>query len=246
VYAGRGPIVLRFLQSDIDNIQSLAESGSSDMLELLEGWTRLAALYILENSEESLVDQISKYLDFRSNDRARISFKYRDKEATRSPFQVQGQSIQEEEPWSNENIERKPSLGNVLSTEAIGFHTQETERISRKTFIQNRAKIVAKDITSRIRKLLHLAKIVKVTFGDTIGQTSSIILLSGQLRRLDRSNQLDGKTEFNAPAVIPFLDEYDELMQLERSGNQREQISWRVASGTANILQIPCDTSLTT
>ncbi|WPT10890.1 Sodium/hydrogen exchanger 7 [Picochlorum sp. SENEW3] len=243
---GRGPIVLRFLQSDIDDIQSLAESGSSDMLELLEGWTRLAALYILENSEESLVDQISKYLDFRSNDRARISFKYRDKEATRSPFQVQGQSIQEEESWSNENIERKPSLGNVLSTEAIGFHTQEMERISRKTFIQNRAKIVAKEITSRIRKLLHVAKIVKVTFGDTIGQTSSIILLSGQLRRLDRSNQLGGKTEFNAPAVIPFLDEYDELMQLERSSNQQEEISWRVASGTANTLQIPCDTSLTT
>lgn len=237
---------MRFLQSDIDDIQSLAESGSSDMLELLEGWTRLAALYVLENSEESLADQISKYLGFRSNDRTRISFKHRDKEATRSPFQVQGQSIQEEEPWRNENIERKPSLGDVLSTEAIGFHGQEMERLSRKTFIQNRAKIVAKEITTRIRKLLHMSKTVKVTFGDTIRQTSSIILLSGQLRRLDSSNQLGGKTQFDAPAVIPFLDEYEELMQLEHSGNQHDEISWRVASGTANILQMPCDISLTT
>ena len=238
--------MLRFLQSDIDHIQSLAESGSSDMLELLDGWTRLAALYILENSEDSLVDQISSYIDFRSDDEMRISFKHCDRDISRSPFKVQGQSIQEEEPGRNENIERKPSLAHVLSTETIGYHAQELERVSRKTFIQNRATIVAKEITARIRKLLHMSRVVKGTFGDTISQTSSIILLSGQLRRLDRSTQLSGETELNAPAVIPFLDEYEELMQLEHSPNQQGEISWRVVSGTATLLQILSDTPLTT
>lgn len=222
---GRGPTVFHITQHDVERMKLLGLSGSSDMTDLVTGWTRLAALNVLDNIQEELSYLISTCLH---------------KSIHRAQKKEEGwlPAVAEESQASYTGEHVPPSLDTFLSTDDFGLKVMVDEA-SRKKVVEQRAKSLSKEISARIRKSLFMSEVRRAHNDEIICQTSSIILLSGSLENTIKASNYP-KRQIKAPAVLPHLDESEKLVLIDGiSGTDMLDIFWKVTSDTATLLICP-------
>lgn len=229
---GRGTTVFHVTQNDVDKIWSLAMSGSSDMMDLVIGWTRMAALNVLDNVQDDITSLIEICLH-KTIQQARAQGK----------VQSQLQTVSEEVPSIAKQSDLPPSLDDILSTDDFGIELNLDESTQKK-IVEQRSKSISKEIYTRIRRTLFNAELKHAGLDDIICQTSSIILLKGTLENTIKSTKYP-KRQVVAPAVLPHLNESEELSLINgiSQGDTHSplDIFWKVSSETATLLVCPKD-----
>lgn len=220
---GRGPTVFHITQGDVEKILLLALSGSDEMIDLVTGWTRLAALNILDNG----LDEMASFIETCLNKSIHQS-QSRDKDFGHLPV------VTEEINTTSRKGTLPPSLDAFLSTDDFELKLN-TDEATRRKLIEQRAKNTSREISARIRKTIFTSEVKHVNHDEVICQTSSIILLSGAIENTIKSAKCP-KRRIRAPAVLPHLESEELDMINNISKTDLLDIFWKVTSDTATIL----------
>jgi hypothetical protein len=216
---GRGPTVFHITQNDIDKISLLGLSGSSDMTNLVTGWTRLAALNVLDSVQEELSHLIELCL-------------HKSIDGVQKKDEGYMPTVTEEAQILDEHA--SPTLDSFLSTKDFGLKLLVDEK-SREKLVEQRARGLTKEISAGLRKKIFTSEVKHAFYNEVICQTSSIILLSGSLKNTIKSSKYP-KREVNAPAVLPHLDASENLFIEGISGTEILDMFWEVISDTATLV----------
>jgi len=232
---GRGTVVFRLMQSDVDKILALSKGGSPTMHEVVTRWTKVAALNILEASEATLASQLETVLSYNAM-RAAGAVKLH-QHASHTP----GGPLHS----------RAVSLSDVLCSETfLDDLVDDTAHVDATAVPQKvvhaRAVSMAKEITLRLRRGFLLSEVKHLLRGDTILQTTTIVLLKGAVE------MARGGSPAEAPAILPQLTaeeeaslamsfaEDPEASKRERMpADDRSESLWTVSSLTAYVLIFP-------
>ena len=231
---GRGTVVFRLMQSDVDKMLALSKGGSPTMHEVVTRWTKVAALNILEASEATLASQLETVLSY--NAMRAVGAVKRQQHASHTP----GAPLHS----------RTVSLSDVLCSETflddLVDDAAHVDTAVPQKVIHARAVSMAKEITLRLRRGFLLSEVKHLLRGDTILQTTTIVLLKGAVE------MARGGSPAEAPAILPQLTaeeeaslamsfaEDPEASKRERMpADDRSESLWTVSSLTAYVLIFP-------
>lgn len=234
---GRGTVVFRLLQSDVDRILSLSKGGSPIMHEIITRWTKIAALNVLDGSWEALAAKLEVLLSHHA--------------AAGVSEHVENGSQANEQGISKRNrMDRAVSLSDVMSGETFDVHRHAEPVPIPQRVIRARALSMAKEMTVRLRRGFVSSEVKHLLRGDAIRQSTTIILLKGAVETLEVQSTNSAPVE--APAILPHLteEENDLLMRsvLEEGEPKKglgvdvtleQDTVWRVVSVTALALVFP-------
>ena len=234
---GRGTVVFRLMQKDVEKILALSKSGSPIMHEIITRWTKVAALNILDGSEDTLALQLETVLSHNSM-------------GPGSPSGMDtGGHHHHEAGKTHRYHQRTVSLSDVLTSETFLDldGSNDHDRAVPQKVIRARAFSMAKEITTRLRRGFLASEVQHLLRGDTIHQTTTIVLLKGKL-------EMQGGGSVEAPAILPQLTEEEEeaLKSLAEDGDTPSKrkmsrttesaercATWTVSSLTAYVLVFP-------
>jgi len=232
---GRGTVVFRLLQSDVDRILSLSKGGSPIMHEIITRWTKIAALNVLDGSWEALAAKLevllSRYAAARVSGRAES-----------------GPHDNEQGTSKGSRMERAVSLSDVMSGETFDVHHHAEAVPVPQKVIRARALSMAKEMTARLRRGFLSSEVKHLLRGDTIRQSTTIILLKGAVETLETHSTSSAPVE--SPAILPHLTQEENeslagsfLQEGETKEGKglgvEEDTVWRVMSITALALVFP-------
>lgn len=241
---GRGPTIFRLIPADIDRIKEKADSGDDGLKQILDSWTILSALYVVEDLEDSLTFGIESFMRLKCQQNLKEHFKlprcggtgHRVMESMASPFDENRPSGVDETAESPSSIPlRNVTLDTIFSGNLVNpfdrggtieSDTKEfpTEYYSKPTDknIQRKAKAVSAEFSARIHKTIHMSKVLRLSKGEILEQESTLVLLLGEiktsLQELALTNQ-GSKSIMKAPAAMPWLldSDYDSLSDVDKS-----------------------------
>ena len=232
---GRGTVVFRLLQSDVDRILSLSKGGSPIMHEIITRWTKIAALNVLDGSWEALAAKLEVLLSHRAA-------------AGGSGHVESGDHDNGHLQSKRDSVERAVSLSDVLSGKTFDVHRNAEAVPVPQKVIRARALAMAKEITARLRRGFLSSEVKHLLRGDVIRQSTTIVLLKGAVETLEV--QATSSEPVEAPAILPHLTE-EENESVTRSFLEEGEVKkgkgltfeqdtvWRVVSLTALALIFP-------
>lgn len=262
----RGPILFRLTCEDLDKIKKGAQEGDLEMKKLIDGWTIIGALHVLEELEKHVVSKIE--IDIKiilaqeekvnlASAANKMSRPFYGNEIPRSPFvSPEANSTRDiENEEKHTKITSKVTLEQVFSEDIVSLPSEGTLSMANASAaIHQRAKLAARDIYHRIKRFIYLSSIVEIPKSTIFEQKSTIILLRGSLELIEGvEERLLGdhisQNMMNAPSVMPWLLSSDEAFIFERHSHETrssvlEPRKWKVNSEDAILVALPESSSV--
>jgi NhaP-type Na+/H+ or K+/H+ antiporter len=223
---GRGTIVFRIMQNDVNRIMALSKSGSPTMHEIITRWTKVAALNVLEGSEDIITEQLEAVL---AANKARTE-------------KVKNQEQQDANRIDLSRHKCSISLSDILTSDTFGLQSESSSEVAKKV-LHSKAISIAKDITRRLRREFLSSQVLYMLQGDTVEQTSTIVLLKGTFQK-QGDDKKKSAAPVAAPVILPHLTEEEEEFLTQSYGGvqsteEDKMIVWEVSSLTALVLIFP-------
>lgn len=240
---GRGPVIFRISQEDVEEMLLRGQNGSNVFLQLVQEWIVTASLQVFEDLESPISLEIIKYME-----------KHSAKTLPKTPRRLKSlfaeQNVRPGASARHEiNLRNSMSLQRVFSEDFIGVDSSlpETNETSEESMNLERARICVQKMAQRLRQNLDKAKVLHFHQGESIRQDSTAILMLGHLKAdeniQDEERAPSEEGTLRAPAAIPWMAEIDDQVIWGDTSNigiaLQSFVTWRVISQSALVVLYP-------